>query len=335
MSKSEDKKAVDELQEELKELGLPPITSESEEEDEIDLEAAGPEDDGKEEEESKEEEDSDESEEEEEESEEEDDEEASDEEDDVEESEDDDEEESDEEEEEEDDSDKGSKSKIPRKFIPIKQHKDEKKKHRDEVESLKTVIQDLTKKIEGGGGSQEDQDDVKALATELGIEDPENFQKVLAFIEKSVSKKVQIDPEIAKLVENMKVADQERKDREYFSQTWENFLPEFKKDFQNADAKNLTEARVLMDRIWHTKEWHAYTIDYVYFKNKNAFAKIITPKNRGLETGSSRGMQERGSKKTLALSENASEDEIMRASDAVDTIMAGTNFLRKSKTREI
>lgn len=337
MENSEDKKIVDGLNEELKELGLDPIASESKGQDEIDLPGIDTgANDGEEEDESEEDEDSDESEEEEESDDEEDDEDSDDEEEDDESDESEDDEDEDEESDEDDESDKDSKNKKPRKFIPIKQHKDEKKKHREKVSGLETIIQDLTKKLEGKETSAEEQDEIKALATELGIEDPENFSKVLAFIEKSVSKKVQIDPAILASVEKMKIADENRKDREFFSSKWNEILPTVQADFKNATKENIAEARALMDKLWHSKEWHKFDADYVYFKNKAAFSKIISPRNKGLETGSSRHSQhDKGKKNNLLLPDNPSEDDLRKADDAIANLMADSNSLRPVNTKSI
>lgn len=327
----EDKKIIGGLEKELADLGLPPIENAEEEEN---LEKTGYETtDGDEENESEKNDDdeSDEDELEDDESEE------DEEEDDSAEDDTDEDEDEDSDEEEDDDEDKGSQKKTPKKYIPIAKYKAKRAADATKISSLEGMVKTLTESLAKGKDTEVD-DEVKKMAEELGIDDPDNFQKVVAFLEKKISDKVKPDPELVKTLEDYKKAQQDKQDRDYFDDQWSEIVPQLEKEFPNADKKEIKVAKALMDKIWHSKKWHSYEIDYVFFKNKSEFAKVISPRNKGLETGG--GVNhfqsgKKGDKNAFLIPEGGSEDDIMRAANAINDMMSKSNPLRAVESKKI
>lgn len=290
MGKKEDQKIADELVDELDSVGgdLEEKSTTAGEESDYDDESPGlGEDDSKEkesEDEEDEEEEDDESDDSKDSDDEDDDEEESDEKDSDDDSEDDDsdEEDDDEDEEEEDDSTKGDR-------VPVSKVAQIREKYRGKIKGYKARI----KELEGGKATEESDSKeidtkVKGLVEKYEMDEPavkEMLEIAAEIAEKRIRKNLKIEDgevlsEAAKMV-------MQQKEVAHFEKEWTGAQPAVAEAYPNASPGQLAEAKTLMDRISHTKEFRKFPLDYVLFKNRKAFDKIMRkPKQKTIERGS-------------------------------------------------
>lgn len=309
----ENKAASDALQDEAKKLGIMSGSSEDRDTDLTDKKEKESDDEAKEPEESEPDEDS-EPEEDEEESEEDD---------------------EPEDEEESEDEDEDTSSQPPKKYVPIKKFKEFKARTRAEKESLLSTISKLeeeNEKISKNQKPSEPSPERKKLLEKLKNADPdfnpENLSDVIDTIKAELTSG-STDPEISKKVEAIweyvegdKKNRAKENDRRFFTKSWSSFLPEFKKSYPNASSEDVEKAQSLMDKVWHSKQFHSITdIGYVFFKNREKFDAIVTPRKRGLETGRSQG-QRQTDRKPLSLPTQPSSRDLK----AAERILSAASF---------
>lgn len=78
-----------------------------------------------------------------------------------------------------------------------------------------------------------------------------------------------------KELEDLKKESTERKEIEHFEKEWSSLVVDLQKQYPNAKAGELAEARKLMDELSHSKEWAKYDLDYVLYKNKSQFDTLL------------------------------------------------------------
>ena len=320
---SESKALSDSLRGEATKLGIDPITKPNkEDEEEVEELETEEKEESKESKETKDDKESDDESEEEEESESEDEEE--------------DEEESEESEEEEADDPK------PRKYIPIKKYKGEKAEWRTEKQKYLDTINKLTEDNEKLVKEipQKPSEARTKLYERLKAADPKfdpsGLDSVIDTIKEEMGQSGKVPTELAEQVkalteyfETEKGSRLKASDERFFSKSWSGFLPSFSKDFPTANEEQKEAAKGLMDKLWHTKQFHDKEIDYVYFKNRAEFDKIISPRKKGLETGQSRGYVAPKDGKAPKLSSAPSTSEIRAAEKALADASASEDDLQE------
>lgn len=190
---------------------------------------------------------------------------------------------------------------------------------------------------------------IEEISKEIGVENPEGLKKIMAFVQEVVennSKKskaemekklTELEDKYGKIAENAPIQDE-------FGKEWKTFNKgTFAKDFPNATDEELEAAQELMNKMSHTpnvggkvyeqdgkKLLDPYPLDYIYFKNKDKFAELVTgKKSRGLESGRTQGIsKDKGSKEeNKPLRKGASVKEIQEYEKRSGRAMEGLDSL--------
>lgn len=148
------------------------------------------------------------------------------------------------------------------------------------------------------------QERIKTLAKEIGIEDPDNMAKIMSLVkDASIGQLKGLEKKISDLEKQVSeknvptVVDE-------FPKEWNSFEDKFKDEYPNATKEQLKEVRATMHRLAGTKDiggviyTHAetgqkvlspYSLDYIYFNNRDVFEGIVTgKKSKGMETSRTR-----------------------------------------------
>ena len=149
-------------------------------------------------------------------------------------------------------------------------------------------------------------DALKAIAEKHNL-DPEGLSEITKVLESSIMKSLQekgkltVDPDVKKRLEQLDAILSERRESQeiaHFQNEWSGLVPEIQKEFPNAPANLIEEARKLMDNISHSKEGVILNakgevvavrdLDYLFYKNKEKFAAIlkVAKAQKGVENAS-------------------------------------------------
>lgn len=191
--------------------------------------------------------------------------------------------------------------------VPLKRLLDEKKARKED----KKVLEDRIAALEAKYGEKASEELTAQMAKELQIT-PEAAQKLLEYSTKAVLMGLEkegriLTPELkAKLEAFTKQEEKEvdpkaekekaeKREIQYFSEEWQDFLPALKKQYSNATPAMLKEAAQEMYRKARSRDYGnvpgvhpAYPLDYIFFKEKKAFDTIlrVSPKNASAPTNS-------------------------------------------------
>lgn len=138
---------------------------------------------------------------------------------------------------------------------------------------------------------KEVEDEIKALAEELKF-DPEKTRKLIEVARKGIET---LTPEDKAALEEYKASKEQREkdaaeraareEAEEFNTEWATVLPEFKKQFPNASEEQIAAAKQKMDELAHTEKYAETDLDYVMFKERETFGKILfSPKQKTFES---------------------------------------------------
>lgn len=107
------------------------------------------------------------------------------------------------------------------------------------------------------------------IARKQGTELPEEVQQKLSLLD-------QISKE-----------REEQKESQQFTEEFQAYLPELKKQYPNASDAMLEEAKQELDRLAHSKDHHEHDLDYIVYKNKEKFDTLLkaAPNSRSVEQG--------------------------------------------------
>lgn len=282
--------AQDELGEEMRKIGLTPDLPEVTDEKEEDKETP----------ENKEEDESEETSEEEEES--------------------DDEDDSDEKDEDSDE-DEDSKNKKSGKFIPKYKFDRRMAKESAEKAELQKTVGTLTERLDAL-----EKKDAPAKPSKLaekakaaGLD--EDAIKNLSILSEAIKEDLEassgrLNPDIQKKIDLLESklgkyeqSDALANDAKIFNSSWTGYVPELEKEYPNISSQELEKVKSFIDKVWHTEKFADKEIDYVVFRHRDKIDELISPRNKGLETGRSQGNTSRREKKTT-LSKNPSDSEI-------------------------
>lgn len=207
---------------------------------------------------------------------------------------------------EEEADDKAPKSRVktnkrPERLVPYSLVKDLRK----DLDALTETIGKLKTDKEGKTEDEIDEIDkeAEALAQELGDIDgtygPKDIAKILRKAVELARKKTggEIPDDLKERLKILdKVEEQHQTDAEaaYFDKEWGSVLPALKKEYPNAGEAEIAEAKKLLDKYAHTKEYHKYDLDYIIFKKRKDFDTIlkVAAKSKSGETGKRVGAEE-------------------------------------------
>jgi len=183
----------------------------------------------------------------------------------------------------EDDEEK-NRHKRPERYIPIPKYKEEKIKRQEaetKLEEANKKITDLEKISKSKPGSKAENEKFKSFSKKYDID-----EKALPELVEMIREEV-FTPEIQEKLSLAEKSAAELTDQSHFVKEWDGYLSEIKKEFPDANKKQLDQAKKLMDQLAHTKKFHQNDIDYVFFKNKSEFSDILSEiqGKKGFEAG--------------------------------------------------
>ena len=126
---------------------------------------------------------------------------------------------------------------------------------------------------------------VQEIANKRNL-DPEGLAEILDAAEQKVMKKLEADGLLKKdlapdIIEKLKVLDKIQEEQKMKAeqirdeQEWISILPDLQKQYPNAPANLLADAKKLMLEMAHTKAFHDKELDYVLYKNKEKFDSLL------------------------------------------------------------
>lgn len=220
----------------------------------------------------------------------------------------DDEEEVDDQDEPEEGEDDQEKTTTPKRTVPYSKFKTEREKRKAvetelyERRELRDAIQGLTQIIasqqsDSKDASKSDPDEIETaaaeLAEELGLDNTALDSKALAkILEKATTlagKKLPTElKEKLKILDSLEEKSELQAEQVHFDNEWSDFIPTLKETYPNATEAMLQEAKDEMDKLAHSKDFHAVKeLEYILFKNKKKFETIlkVAKGNRSAELG--------------------------------------------------
>lgn len=204
-----------------------------------------------------------------------------------------DEEESEDEEEEDGEDEEDSKSQRPAKTVPYGLHKADRAK----IKELKKQLA-IAQGNADESGDDEDVSEAAELARELGEElglDAKGLEKILMASKKLNKGKFELPKDLAKKLARLDEIDAREKindETAHFENEWKTTATNLKKQFPNAPESALLEAKSLMDKLAHSKEFHKYDLDYVLFKNMGKFQTLLKVAGKSKSTESGKSVRE-------------------------------------------
>lgn len=172
-------------------------------------------------------------------------------------------------------------------FKQIKELRGTQKEIKDGIATIMSRLDTLTPK-------QQEQvvDELQAVADKRGL-DPEGLSDILELAEKRMMARLEkegklnkgIDPETQELLNKVSEEHKEREQEAIFTGEWNLIVPELQKQFPNAKANELIEARDLMYELARSEQGVILNkkgevvanrdLDYLLFKNRSKFETIL------------------------------------------------------------
>ena len=123
--------------------------------------------------------------------------------------------------------------------------------------------------------------DIEALSKELDF-DKDKTRKLIEVARKGL----EMSPADKEMLETLKARDEEREQQDIFNSEWSSLTKTLKAQFPNATDEQIQVAKEQMEELAFTENYHEKELDYVLFKEKAIFDKILfSPKQKTFETG--------------------------------------------------
>ncbi len=143
------------------------------------------------------------------------------------------------------------------------------------VDTLTGLVQQLAQ-ARSPEKQEEAKDELADFASEQNL-DAEGLKRLVGIIQKKIQpadKPAEQEPEY-----------KEAEEAQIFNVEWDDFQEQVEEKFKNSTPSQWKKAKVLMDELSHSEDYHDKDLDYVYFKNKQAFDDILfAPKKKSAET---------------------------------------------------
>lgn len=193
---------------------------------------------------------------------------------------------SEEEEETEEDESKGEdeageeEEKPPLKGIPFREHNRLRTELREERQAREKLAKEFEEYKTKSSQPKINEETIRAKAKELLPENAseEDIKKTEFQLKKIVELTGAGNPEAETKLQKLEEKIALMEDEKIFREEWDDFETGLKKDYPNATRQQMKEARQAMDDLAHAKQYADKEFDYVYFKNKDIFDEILTPK---------------------------------------------------------
>lgn len=239
-------------------------------------------------------------------------------------------------------------SKRPEKYKPLPEYLSEKHQWK---EREKQLLKDIEEARKGSTTKQEKDDDIeaeiKAYAEEAGIDDPASVKKLIALATKSSQSMVKsIKDELEAIKERLEKEEKDKSEKtteeklkaegEQFDKEWKSFEKELTEAFEGLSPEQIAEAKVFMDEMSHSKEWHKYDLSYIFFKNKQDFADAIgTKKFKSPGHSKSQGTvitsDNKNAEELTKLPENPTADDIKKYEKYMGRTMKSRGLAEKAQ----
>lgn len=216
--------------------------------------------------------------------------------------------------------DKADKKERPQKYIPLPQYISEKKEMQGRIAELEQKLQEKNDSKTAANADdveKEIEDEIKAFAEEAGIEDPQVLKKLVSLANKPTMKAMEdLKRQVADLAKNKEPvksqAQIEAEEAARFNEEWMPFEKKLDEEYPNLSKEQKAEAKTIMDELSHTKEWHKYDLDYIFYRNKDTFEDAIGTKQfKGSGASKTQGItMKTETNERPKLSENPSPQEI-------------------------
>jgi hypothetical protein len=164
---------------------------------------------------------------------------------------------------------------------------DKAEKERDEL----AVALETLKSAKTPEAKQEAEDDLKTLAEELGLENPEVLKKMKSAFLKDL-KPSNVSPEDVEFVKNFRTEQAEKAKQQEadkaemaFAKEWKDVTPILAEQFSQTDG-DFSEVEKEVKRLAHTEEFADKELDYIIWKKRADLSKLVTPKKKSFEAGS-------------------------------------------------
>ena len=169
------------------------------------------------------------------------------------------------------------------KRISISEHKEMKAKLRDEIKTLKDKLASKDTPVEE---KLDMESEIEKLSKTLNF-DKEKTKAIIETARKGLDKKVEaLSPEDKAELETLKAKNFMAEQESIFNGEWGQVLPSLKAQYPNATEEQIQLAKAEMDKLSHSKDHNQHELDYILFKNKDTFGKILfSPKQKTFESG--------------------------------------------------
>lgn len=182
-------------------------------------------------------------------------------------------------------------------YTDYKEKKEEVKEAKEEIKALKaekealisekSKLEELANQLKEAKKPEEKAeiaDDIKEFAESIGA-DPDAIGKLESFLKKRMTTvESTISKEDVELIKQLKSEKSKIAEQVGFQKEWNEFVPSLKKDFPNISDKELVTIQKEMDKLAHTKGLNDKELDYIYFKQKEAISKLVSPKRNSFES---------------------------------------------------
>lgn len=203
-----------------------------------------------------------------------------------------------------------------------------------------TSLEEATTKLAAMKSSAAPSQEFLDAAKEIGIEDPENIQKLFTLFKTNIEKDVvegKVKP-LEKQLGDIMDAVAPILSANALQKEWEEFQPSIEESFPHASRSQLREARKIMAELAETEAYTNQKMDFILFKEFDKFEDIFGPaKRRTMLPARSRpdAPVEKKSKSGLPEIDPSSHESIMKGRDAMRKIQSSGGDLTAETDNEI
>lgn len=152
---------------------------------------------------------------------------------------------------------------------------------------LEKMREEMSKSKPDDAKTEDLEEDIKRLADELNF-DVDKTRKIVETARKGLEVNPE---ERKLLEETKTFLEQEKQkaflseQKQIFDEEFNSVLPELKKQFPNASDEQINLAKAELDKLSHTEKYHTTELDYIVFKEKDLLGKVLfSPKQKTFES---------------------------------------------------
>lgn len=128
--------------------------------------------------------------------------------------------------------------------------------------------------------------DIEATAKALNVK-PEQLKEIVKLSRKSFDGELKDMKDKLSKYEQREQVDAVAEQEEIFNSEWDELSPSLKDQFPNASKEQNEKAYDLMDELSHSEKYQNFDLDYILFKEKAQFDRVLfSPRKKGFESSS-------------------------------------------------